>query len=125
MLKPAGGWTLVAALGVTGAITGACTAASPSPSASTTATATAPVTGPQPIRLAGTVEASRARAVLVPRMAGQTTPTLVLTALAKAGSQVQAGEVIAEFDPQDQIRSALERQAEMVDLDGQIAKKKS
>jgi membrane fusion protein (multidrug efflux system) len=58
-------------------------------------------------------------------MAGQTALTLVITALAKAGSQVKAGEIIAEFDPQDQIRAALDRQAEMVDLDGQIAKKRS
>jgi multidrug resistance efflux pump len=87
--------------------------------------AAAGVAGPQPIRLAGSVEASRATTVLVPRMAGQSTPTMIITSLARAGSHVQKGDVIIEFDPQDQLRAARDRQAEITDLDGQIAKKKT
>lgn len=77
------------------------------------------------IRFSGTVEATRARAVLVPRLAGQTAPTLVITKLVKAGAHVQAGDVIVEFDRQEQMRIARDRQAELVDLDGQIQKKRS
>jgi HlyD family secretion protein len=77
------------------------------------------------IRLAGTVEATRARAVLVPRLAGQVAPTIVITSLVKAGARVQEGDVIVEFDRQEQMRIARDRRAELVDLDGQIQKKKS
>ena len=120
--RPARPWTIVAVLGLA-AVLQACGGAAPD-EARRPGGEPAPA-GPQPIRLAGTVEASRARTVLVPRLAGQTTPTLVLTALARPGSHVQTGEVIAEFDPQDQLRAAFDRRAEVVDLDGQIAKKRA
>jgi multidrug resistance efflux pump len=94
-----------------------------SPPASTTASAAAAPA--QSIRLAGTVEATRAQSVLVPRLAGQTAPTLVITYLVRAGARVEPGDLIVEFDRQEQIRSATERRAELVDLDGQIQKKKS
>jgi biotin carboxyl carrier protein len=77
------------------------------------------------IRLSGTVEATRARTVFVPRLAGQTAPTLVITHLIRAGSRVEAGDPLVDFDPQDQVRAANDRRAEVVDLDGQIQKKKS
>ena len=77
------------------------------------------------LRLAGTVEATRARSVMVPRLAGQTAPTLVITALVRAGARVEPGDVIVEFDRQEQVRLATDRRAELVDLDGQIQKKKS
>jgi biotin carboxyl carrier protein len=80
---------------------------------------------PGVFRLSGTVEATRARAVLVPRLAGQSAPTLVITRLARAGSRVETGDVIVEFDPQEQVRTASDKRAEMVDLDGQIAKKRA
>jgi len=75
--------------------------------------------------LAGTVEATRAQSVLVPRLAGQATPTLVITHLVRAGARVEPGDLIVEFDRQDQMRAATERRAELVDLDGQIQKKRS
>jgi multidrug resistance efflux pump len=87
--------------------------------------AAAPATPAGVIRLSGTVEATRARTVIVPRMAGQATPTIVITRLIPAGSHVRAGDVIVEFDRQEQMRIARERRAELVDLDGQIQKKKS
>ena len=75
--------------------------------------------------MSGTVEATRARTVIVPRLAGQATPTIVITRLIPAGSHVRAGDVIVEFDRQEQLRIARDRRAELVDLDGQIQKKKS
>ena len=77
------------------------------------------------MRFQGTVEATRARTVLVPRLAGQTAPTLVITHLVDAGAHVNTGDVIVEFDRQEQLRIARDRQADLVDLDGQIEKKKS
>ena len=60
----------------------------------------------QSLRLAGTVEATRAQSVLVPRLAGQTAPTLVITRLIRAGARVEPGDSIVEFDPQEQMRTA-------------------
>ena len=77
------------------------------------------------IRLSGTVEAIRSRTVIVPRLAGQLVPTIVITKIVPAGSHVQEGDVIVEFDRQEQMRLARDRRAELVDLDGQIEKKKS
>jgi multidrug resistance efflux pump len=76
-------------------------------------------------RLAGTVEATRARTVFVPRLAGQTAPTLVITHLIRAGSRISEGDPIVEFDPQEQTRAAADRRATVVDLEGQIQKKQS
>ena len=45
--------------------------------------------------------------------------------LVKAGARVEPGDLIVEFDRQEQIRAATERRAELVDLDGQIQKKRS
>jgi HlyD family secretion protein len=80
---------------------------------------------PGMIRLSGTVEATRARTVLVPRLAGQSTPTIVITRLVAPGAHVQEGDIIVEFDRQEQLRIARDKRAELVDLDGQIQKKKS
>ena len=76
-------------------------------------------------RVSGTIEATRARTVFVPRLAGQNAPTLVITRLIRAGSRVAAGDPIVEFDPQEQMRTAADRRAALVDLDGQIQKKRS
>jgi HlyD family secretion protein len=89
------------------------------------AVATRPAAGAGAIRLAGAVEATRARTVFVPRLAGQTAPTLVITSLIRAGSHVESGDPLVEFDPQEQLRAAQDKRAELVDLDGQIAKKKA
>ena len=77
------------------------------------------------LRLSGTVEAVRATTVIVPRLAGQTVNSLVITYLVPAGTKVSLGDVLVEFDPQDQLRAAMDRRAEVVDLDGQIAKKRA
>lgn len=90
----------------------------------------APAPSPRPgsssaVRLTGTVEAVRSVTVMVPRLAGQTANSLVITRMAKAGATVAPGDVLLEFDPQDQLRSAMDRRAEVVDLDGQIQKRRA
>ncbi len=72
------------------------------------------------IRVAGTTEAVRAAAAIAPRLAGQSSPTLVITRLVKGGTRVGTGDVLVEFDPQDQIRAAFDRRTEYQDLEQQI-----
>ena len=72
------------------------------------------------VRVAGITEAVRAAAATAPRLAGQSNPTLVITTLVKGGTRVKAGDVLVEFDPQDQVRAAFDRRTEVQDLDLQI-----
>ena len=72
------------------------------------------------VRVAGITEAIRASAATAPRLAGQSSPTLVITKLVKGGTRVKAGEVLVEFDPQEQIRAAFDRKTEFQDLEQQI-----
>src|SRR5262245_14181984 len=79
------------------------------------------------IRMAGTVEAVQATTVSVPRLQGQgtTTMSLVITRLIRAGSLVKPGDLLVEFDRQDQLKNALDRRAELGDLEQQIKKKEA
>ena len=72
------------------------------------------------VRVAGITEAVRAAAATAPRLAGQSSPTLVITKLVKGGSQVKAGDVLVEFDPQDQVKAAFDRRTDFQDLEQQI-----
>ena len=76
------------------------------------------------IRATGTTEAVRSAATVAPRLAGQPY-NLTITRLVAGGSRVRAGDVLVEFDRQDQVRSALDRRAEFLDLEQQILKKKA
>ncbi|MEO7192601.1 MAG: HlyD family efflux transporter periplasmic adaptor subunit [Vicinamibacterales bacterium] len=78
--------------------------------------------GKAPLRLSGTVEAVRSRTVAVPRLQGPLTP-LVIIGLVPSGDRVEPGDALVEFDPQQQQRDALDRRAEVVTLEGDIAKK--
>jgi multidrug efflux pump subunit AcrA (membrane-fusion protein) len=75
------------------------------------------------VRLAGTVEAVQATAIPAPRLSGQNNNSLVIMRLIKAGTSVQPGDPLVEFDRQDQLRNALDRRAELNDLDQQIKKR--
>lgn len=76
-----------------------------------------------PIRLAGTVEAVRAFSVNVPRLTGQSSNVpLVITRLVAGGARVEAGDVLVEFDPQEQQRVARDQRGALLDLEGQIRK---
>lgn len=76
-------------------------------------------------RLAGTVEAVQATTISVPRLAGQTIPSLVITRLIRPGTIVKAGDLIVEFDRQEQLKNALDRRVELNDLEQQIRKKEA
>lgn len=76
------------------------------------------------LRLHGTTAAVESFPITVPRMAGQPGGgQLIVTRLAAAGTRVQPGDLLVEFDRQNQIRNALDRRAEYLDLEEQIKKK--
>jgi HlyD family secretion protein len=77
------------------------------------------------LRLSGTVEAVQATTITTPRLAGQNNNTLVIMTLVHAGQAVRPGDLLVEFDRQDQIRNSLDRQAELNDFDQQIRKRKA
>lgn len=72
------------------------------------------------VRLHGTVEAASSLAVVVPRLAGQQSGSLVITRLVANGERVEAGDLLVEFDRQSQLDAALEKQAEWRDLAEQV-----
>ena len=78
------------------------------------------------LRLSGTVEAVQTVTIATPRLAGQTaSASLVITFLVPAGTMVKAGDLIVEFDRQEQIKTALDRRAELDDLEQQIRKREA
>src|SRR3954469_19733399 len=77
------------------------------------------------VRLAGTVEAVQATSIIAPRLSGQNPNSLVIMRLIKAGATVKPGDPLVEFDRQEQLRNALDRRAELVDLEQQIKKREA
>jgi len=77
------------------------------------------------VRLSGTVEAIESTTISAPRLSGPNTASLVITRLVRAGSGVQPGDLIVEFDRQQQLSNALERRAELNDLEQQIRKREA
>lgn len=110
----------IAVVALTGWLVG-CRTADTSTPASQAGTAPAASSA---IRLTGTVEAVRSRTVGVPRLAGASA-AMIITTLARPGLRVQEGDVLVQFDPQEQQRIAFDRRAEVVDLDSQIEKKRA
>jgi HlyD family secretion protein len=101
----------------------ACAARSGSSSADSGASPTVTVargTFERTVRVAGITEAIRASAAIAPRLAGQSSPTLVITKLVKGGTRAKAGDVLVEFDQQEQIRAAFDRRTDFQDLEQQI-----
>lgn len=100
-------WTLVLTMGV-------CAAALP-----------ARVAGNgNDLRLQGSVEPVRSHPVIVPRLTGSGTGTLVIVRLVKPGTRVKRGELLIEFDREAQIKTAHDRQAEYRDFVEQINRKR-
>ena len=77
------------------------------------------------LRLNGTVEAVRSRAITAPQIAGGRFEAMIITKLVRSGTAVKQGDLLAEFDRQGQIRNFLDKQAEYRDLEDQIAKKQA
>jgi hypothetical protein len=77
------------------------------------------------VRLSGTVEAVQSTTVSAPRLSGPNTASLVITRLIRPGSAVRRGDLIVEFDRQQQLVNALDRRAELQDLEQQIRKREA
>ena len=77
------------------------------------------------IRITGTVEAVNFLAIAAPRLSGPGLGTLIITKLAASGSRVKKGDLLVQFDQQQQIKNALEQEATYVDFVEQINKKKA
>lgn len=75
------------------------------------------------LRLSGTVEAVESTTIAVPRLSGPGSNSLIITRLVQPGSTVRPGDLIVEFDRQEQIKNALDRRAELQDLEQQIRKR--
>jgi multidrug efflux pump subunit AcrA (membrane-fusion protein) len=76
------------------------------------------------IRATGTTEAVLSSTTVAPRLAGQSY-NLIVTRLVAGGTRVRTGDVLVEFDRQEQIRAALDRRAEYLDLEQQILKRRA
>jgi HlyD family secretion protein len=79
----------------------------------------------QSVRLSGTVEAVQSTTITAPRISGPSSSSLVITRLVKAGTTVNAGDLLVEFDRQVQLTNALDRRAELNDLQHQIRKREA
>jgi HlyD family secretion protein len=77
------------------------------------------------LRVTGLTEATRSYSVAVPLQTGGGRESLVITRLAAPGSHVAPGDVLVEFDKQNQEKLAFEKAAEYRDLLEQIAKKRA
>lgn len=77
------------------------------------------------VRLSGSTEAVRSRAVLAPELEGAQLNTMVVTKLAAAGTRVHQGDLLVEFDRQAQIKDELDKKAAYQDLVDQVAQKQA
>jgi multidrug efflux pump subunit AcrA (membrane-fusion protein) len=77
------------------------------------------------VRIHGVVEAVDSHTISVPRLSGPGLGQLTITRLAPNGTPVKRGDLLVEFDRQQQERNALDRRAEYLDLEEQIKKKRA
>jgi multidrug resistance efflux pump len=80
------------------------------------------------LRTTGLVESIHFHNVAAPRLVGVTGPgsnTLIITKLMPSGSQVVAGQLLVEFDRQNQLKAAIDKRSEHRDLEEQIRKKRA
>ena len=77
------------------------------------------------VRLAGTTEALRSQPILAPTLAGAQLGSMVITMIAPAGERVRRGQVLVEFDRQQQYKDFLDKQAKYRGLADQVAQKEA
>ena len=80
------------------------------------------------LRMTGLVESTHFHNVAAPRLVGVTGPgsnTLIITKLMPSGSQVVAGQLLVEFDRQNQLKAAIDKRSDHRDLEEQIRKKRA
>ncbi|MGH9524545.1 MAG: efflux RND transporter periplasmic adaptor subunit [Terriglobales bacterium] len=77
------------------------------------------------LRVTGTTEAMQSYVVSAPTLTGGGLGSLVITHLAQAGQKVKKGDLLVEFDRQNQIKNALDSEAAYKDLVEQIRKQQA
>lgn len=77
------------------------------------------------IRLTGLTEATQSYVVTTPLLAGAQLGSLVIINLAPSGTAVKAGDLLVQFDSQQQDKAALDKKAEYEDLLQQIRQKRA
>jgi multidrug efflux pump subunit AcrA (membrane-fusion protein) len=80
------------------------------------------------LRMTGLVESIHFHNVAAPRLVGATGPgsnTLIITKLMPSGTRVEKGQLLVEFDRQNQLKAAIDRRSEHRDLEEQIRKKRA
>ncbi len=77
------------------------------------------------LRLTGTTSAVRSRPMLAPTLEGASLSSMVITKMTRAGARVHKGDVLVEFDRQEQLKDALDKRAAYQDLLDQEAKKRA
>ena len=116
---------------VAGCSAGAAPPADPVPPASASPSAPASAAGAQAgtdasrsrtVRLSGILEAVRSTRVVVPQVTGPTFQ-MTLTRLVPNGTVVKQGDLIAEFDPLEQLDQARQSAAKFEDLSFQVRQK--
>src|SRR5438067_11044929 len=81
------------------------------------ATSSAPsADGRATLRLHGAVEPIRSYPVFVPRLAGSTGNSVVITHLANPGTHVRKGDLLVEFDSQAPTKTAHDREPDYRDV---------
>jgi len=77
------------------------------------------------VRLHGAVGAVQSKMILAPRLSGQMGGMMVITKIVGNGTKVREGDLLVEFDSQNQLRTVLDRQAEYDNLVQQIKKRQA
>lgn len=80
------------------------------------------------LRMTGLVESIHFHNVAAPRLVGATGPgsnALIITKLMPSGTVVVPGELLVEFDRQNQLKAAIDKRSEHRDLEEQIRKKRA
>lgn len=77
------------------------------------------------LRLTGTVHAVQSYSIAAPRLMGAQVWQLTITKMVLPGTKVKKGDLLVEFDPQDQIKNSMDRKADYISLVDQIQKKKA
>jgi HlyD family secretion protein len=77
------------------------------------------------LRLNGAVSPVEYYRAQAPRLSGQMSGNMIVTKILRNGAQVRAGDVLAEFDRQKEIKNILDKQAEYDNFVQQIKKKQA
>lgn len=77
------------------------------------------------LRVTGLTAAIRSYVIAAPSLTGGGANSMVVTHMAAAGTHVKKGDVLVVFDPQNQIKTAQDKEADYRDLLNQIEKKKA